>query len=240
MIGAYLKLASKICHKLEIESSSIFTFSYSSSIKVIRKYFRDARDSFIFTVNEIIIYNGGYLIFPLFLTSYEIIIYGLWMRLFTGISMLFRAITDISIHDTTRRYFEGNTLIVRKNLRNILSMNFLIIFVSIIVYFSAKDWLFDFWVGNKSIFSSSINFSLWVMIFANSIQHLSGTFLISIGNHFDFVKKISTAIMILTVLSNVTLGIFYKDISLILIILSLFYVIGSLIYLLRVKHYYAA
>ena len=233
----YLATLYKVCYKLNITFFKIFSFKYDSITKVTKKYFTDSKDSLIFTINEILIYNGGYIIFPFFLNSYEIIIYGLWVRLFTGISMLFRSITDISIHNITRNYFEGNNYEVRKSLKIITALNFSIIFCSFLIYFVYQDNLFFLWLNNDYFFSKLANTALWIIIIANSLQHIAGTFLISVGGNFQYIKKLSSIIMITIMTSNIILGYIYNNINIILLFLSIFYALGSIVYMLKLIKY---
>lgn len=227
----------KVCYKLNIKFFKIFSLKYESIAKVVKTYFNDSKDSLIFTINEILIYNGGFIIFPFFLNSYEIIIYGLWVRLFTGISMLFRSITDISIHSITRNYFEGNNYEVRKSLKIITALNFAIIFCSFLIYFAYQENLFLLWLNNDYFFSKLANVALWIIIIANSLQHIAGTFLISVGGNFHYIKKLSSMIVVTIIASNITLAYIYNNINIILLFLSIFYAFGSLAYMLKLIKY---
>ena len=237
LLVLYVSLLYKVCFKINISFFKIFSIKYDAIKRVVKKYYTDSKDSLIFTINEILIYNGGYIIFPFFLNSYEIIIYGLWVRLFTGISMLFRAITDISIHNITRNYFEGNNYEVIKNLKIITSLNFIIIFCSFLIYFLYQDNLFFLWLNNDYFFPKLTNAALWIIIIANALQHIAGTFLISVGGNFQYIKKLSSIIMITIMTSNIILGYIYNNINIILLFLSIFYALGSLVYMLKlIKH----
>ena len=144
--------------------------------------------------------------------------------------MWLRGIPDISIHRITRAYFSNDFYTAKKYALLTLLLCTTLLFFVMGFYMSFKVAIFDFWVGENFLFSKYFDFALFLMLFANIFQHMAGTFLLSIGGHFELMKTISYYTMIATLLCLILLSAYSFSIDKIVVVLSIVYSIASLVY----------
>lgn len=203
-----------------------------------KQYFQQSKNFFAFTVFEIVIYNSGFIIIPFFYNDFDIIQYGLLITVFNGISIFSRAIVDISIHEMTKTYLEGN-LIKSKKLFNYSLLITLFINVTVfLIFYSLSEFIFDNWVGEKYIFTQLMNLALLIMLIGNSIQHVSGTILVSLKDNFRHVKYKSGIILFFVLLVQLMVILTHGTISLFYLVTSFVYFFGAISYFYGVLNLY--
>lgn len=225
----FFLLLSKLIQELNIPLS----FSFVDSVAFVKRNIQDSKDIVIFSSCEALIYNGGFLFFPYFLSSFDIIIYGLWMKVFMGFAVLMRAIADISIHSITESFYKNDNKLTRALFKNTLVIScFVGVGLTTIFYF-LDDILFKYWVGTQYLFSSLLFLSFVIFFLGNCIQHSAGTFIMSVGSYFSFMKTRSIFICLCSVIITLITLTVFRSIEITLLSFSIIYLIGSIIYLRR-------
>jgi len=205
-----------------------------------KQYFEQSKNFFLFTVFEIIIYNSGFIIIPFFYNDFNIIQYGLLITIFNGVSIFSRSIVDISIHEMTKTYLGGN-LIKSKNIFKYSLLIALLINAMIFLFFYIfSEYIFDNWVGKKYIFTQLMYLALLIMLIGNSIQHVSGTILVSLKDNFRNVKFKSGIILSLILLVQIGVIITKGNISLFYLMTSFIYFFGAISYFYSALSLYKA
>lgn len=203
-------------------------------IKLIRTPLRqEAKNNFLFSINETLIYNSGFLIIPFFYAPFEIILFGLYSRLFSGISIFVRALSDITIHNITESFFEKKFKKAQSSFNLTVTMSFVLSILGFASYLILKKFLFGTWVHERYEFSKILDFSLFIFLASNSIQHVSGTFLTMVGGHFNTLKLLSFFIVLSTVIVQFCAGVMGFQIEKLVLIAACVYALGSIIYLFK-------
>ena len=157
--------------------------------------------------------------------------YGIFLRLFSNFAIIFRAITDIKIHEITKQYFLNDLRSVAKQLNFLILISLTIAFMEIIVFYFTHDLIFSFLLKKQYDFNNIFIITLGVFLISNSIQHPIGTFYVFTGKYFLFLRKLSFYMMLtVTFLSLFTLIVF-KELDYYLIVVSTIYFVGSFVYL---------
>lgn len=213
-----------------LRNKRINYFLFQYFFKTLKKYWNNSYRYFIFSFNEVLLYNVGYILVPIFLSSFYVIQYALWMKLYLGMVMFSRVIGDTFIHKISKLFF-------KKDLENALKLFYKSILLSglisglfSIVIFNTIDIFFMYWVDQKYIFDSYLLYSLILWNIFNSIQHTSGIFLLAEGKSFNFMKNISFYIMLSIVCTFAVLLYMGVSLGVTMISTSLLYAFGSLIY----------
>lgn len=229
-----LTLAIRLLLKDHFENKKDVLISWRSESKsLVTNLKKDSLNNFIFSINETLIYNSGFIIFPFFLLNFDIIIYGLWIRLFSGIALFMRAVSDIKIHDVTTSFFNDDYKKTKSIISKTIIISLIIVVIGFIFYLSVKTFLFHSWVDEKYIFSNLLDISLFILLLGNTIQHISGTFISSIGGYYNSLKSYSLILMIIIISSQLLMVVYLKEIEIILSITSTIYFIGALFYFLK-------
>lgn len=205
--------------------------SFNSLKEYILPFKKNASNNLLFSINETLIYSGGIIILPFFLNDKSIIVYGIFLRLFSNFAIIFRAITDIKIHEITKQYFLNDLRSVAKQLNFLILISLTIAFMEIIVFYFTHDLIFSFLLKKQYDFNNIFIITLGVILISNSIQHPIGTFYVFTGKYFLFLRKLSFYMMLtVTFLSLFTLIVF-KELDYYLIVVSTIYFVGSFVYL---------
>jgi O-antigen/teichoic acid export membrane protein len=217
----------KLIRKLDIS----FSFSYKECVFFVKSNIQDSKDIIIFSLCEALIYNGGFLLFPYFLSTFDTIIYGLWMKVFMGFAVLMRAIADISIHSITEAFHKNNNKLMLVLFKNTLTISCLVGVGLTAIFYFLDDMLFKYWVGTEYLFSTLLFLSFVVFFLGNCIQHSAGIFIMSLGSYFSFMRTRSMFICLFSIIVTlITLKVF-RSIEITLLVFSIVYLIGSLTYL---------
>lgn len=198
------------------------------------RYFKQSKDFFQFTVFEILIYNSGFIIIPFIYNDFDIIQYGLLITIFNGIAIFSRSVMDISIHEMTKAYIADNLNKSKKIFKYSIFMTFFINIILFLFFKVFSEYIFDLWVGTKYIFTNMMYWALLIMLIGSSIQHVSGTILVSLNDNFRNVKLKSGIILILILF--VQMGVILIDGN-----ISMFYLMTSFIYFFgAISYFYSA
>ncbi len=212
--------------KLILRSNFLINIKY-----IFNRYWKKSKDFLIFSINETIIYNIGFLVFPFFYNSKEIIEYGIWVKIFLGLTLLMGVIGLAYNHAISRYYLSMNESLVKNKFKQ--SFIFSIIFIAffILILYSGSDYIFLYWLDNKYKLNNIFFIALAVWCIGNACQHVSGTFLMSTGTEFEFLKNSSLYILITMTCSTLLSLNFGLTIDKTLLVNSLVYFIGALFYL---------
>jgi O-antigen/teichoic acid export membrane protein len=201
-----------------------------ASLKLFKETFSTSKNIVLFSISEAFIYNAGFLIIPIIYTSYEVIQFGLWMKIFMGLAVLIRFATDINIHQITKKYFEKSKNTTLKLFKNTMIISVLIMGMSFFCFFMFKDVFFVIWVKNKYQLNNYMFIALFILLFGNSIQHISGSFLISTGKNFSLIRRNSLLVCFIHIFIYLMSFIFNIKLGILLIILEIVYFSMSIVY----------
>ena len=211
---------------------SIFKINLNQTYIFLKKHFSDGKYYLGFTLNEKLIYNSGFLILVFFLQPVEIVIYGLFIRVFNGISSFSKIINNFYVHDITKKFIgnevENTKLLIRNNILLSLAMT-IILFVCFLI---VEKYLYVYWVDKQYSFGNLTIVSLLIWLFSNSIQHIAGTVLVSIGGAFKKLFNISLVIVINMLIFSLLILLIFNDLEKYLFINSIIYFFGTIFYLL--------
>lgn len=212
-------------------SFNLFLNSIADFILIIKQYGKSSAQYLLFAINETIVYNGGFILIPIFLSSLFIVQYALWMKIFMGILMFVKTVIDIFIHKITRFYHEKDF----DNVYKYLTITFLLsivvsIFFTVSIYYF-NDLLFKYWVDEKYSFSGLYYLALFMWLVGVSIQGVSGTFLLSEGTSFGIMSKVSSAIVLVLVITQFIALYTFKNLEEFLLLGSFVYFLGAFVYL---------
>jgi len=211
---------------------SIFKINLNQTYIFLKKHFSDGKYYLGFTLNEKLIYNSGFLILVFFLQPVEIVIYGLFIRVFNGVSSFSKIINNFYVHDITKKFIgnevENTKLLIRNNIFLSLAMTILLF----ICFLIADKYLFVYWVDKQYSFGNLTIISLLIWLFSNSIQHIAGTVLVSIGGAFKKLFNISLVIVINMLIFSLLILLIFNDLEKYLFINSIIYFFGTIFYLL--------
>ena len=190
---------------------SIFKINLNQTYIFLKKHFSDGKYYLGFTLNEKLIYNSGFLILVFFLQPVEIVIYGLFIRVFNGVSSFSKIINNFYVHDITKKFIgnevENTKLLIRNNIFLSLAMTILLF----ICFLIADKYLFVYWVDKQYSFGNLTIISLLIWLFSNSIQHIAGTVLVSIGGAFKKLFNISLVIVINMLIFSLLILLIFND-----------------------------
>jgi len=204
-------------------------FSFKKSWSKISIYKENALDNLSFKVNEVVIYNWGYLIIPLF-SEQLLIIYAILNRMFLGAVIPIRAVSDIYIHNLTQLFLLQGFHSIERKLKKLILQSFLlgIVIVFFVSYFHEE--INSYWLNNKVSMDAEFLSAFAIFLLTNAILHPIGLFLISIGNHFTKMRNYSFFIMILTILL-VTILLILNENEWVLLCASFVYTISLYFYI---------
>lgn len=227
---AYLQYS--IC-KSYIKRKLIILTGLKKTVFTFRNYWNDARDSFIFNINETLIYNNGYILIPLYFGSFFIIQYGLWMKLFLGITLISGGISSIFIHKITETYFNGNYRQTKNYLLLSLILSVMISLFTFSIFYNFSDLIFKYWVSEKYSMDKNLLYSLGLWTVVNALQTVSGIFLLSIGGQFKYIRNLSSIILVFIIITTIfCLSVGYS-LGALLLILGCIYTFGVSFYMYR-------
>lgn len=165
--------------------------SVSHASETFLRYWPDTKNYLAFMVNETLLYNGGYLIVPAYLDYRGVIIFGVWMRIYSGMTLITRAVSDITIHVITQYFFNGNVSMAQRLLIKSAWLSVGLAAGLTLTFVALHDSFMTLWVSGKYSFDTLMFVGLGTFLCANALQHVMGTFLVSIGEHFRILRNIS-------------------------------------------------
>lgn len=203
----------------------------SSDLIGIRKYIKDAFYNFQFRVNELFIYNWGYVLFPL-VSDQMLIVYSIFNRLFLGVSVGIRAITDINIHYLTKMFFDHQIAFLRRRFKLTVALGIISSLTAIILLILFKSELNTYWLNDKVSLNNLLITAFSLYLVGNAITHSSGLLLISTGGSFRLMSTYSRNVLIGTMIV-VILFMYLKrvDLGYILISSGVIYFLAAFWYL---------
>jgi O-antigen/teichoic acid export membrane protein len=202
-----------------------------TSWALVRRLWSKSRDSLTLTMSDTLIYNFGFLILPFFLGPADIISYSLWLKVFFGGALIIRIIIDIYIHDITRFHFLGEPSRAAALLRKSIYLSLLLALGFSLAFFLVKTVLFAVWVQNVSAFSDHQYASLGIWLGALAIQGSAGTFLLSQGGSFAFMRNTSLWLMLAVCSAFTALVASRVPLGTTLLFVGMINLVGSFVYL---------
>jgi hypothetical protein len=151
----------------------------------------------IFTFVEIFSANAGYILLPFMNTS--VVEYSLWLRLYFGIAVIQRLITDVKIHSMIEIYHtQPNKL--GSVVSSVIKQTFgIFIFFSIVINVYGDD-LINIWLSGSVINSNFFFSSLILALFINIFHHSLGSLLLSAGKLYAEILTASIILAFLVIL----------------------------------------
>lgn len=207
--------------------SRIFVIKVFFSIK---KYTADSINYLIFTFSELTIYYSGFVLVPLFLNNNDSILYGIWSKLFFGFSLIIYSFAELNIHEITKLFFLNQLPETIKRLNSTLILLLIIMTFSLFLLYNFRTEIFIIWTNGKYQLDSTLFISLSIWVVANCIQHIAGSFQLSVGSFFKIMKIYSLVIGIVILLLGVFTLYYTKSLELYLLSTSIIYLIGSFSY----------
>jgi hypothetical protein len=187
--------------------------SLNSLVAVLRDVRLDACRFFLFSINEILLYNLPLVYFTLVNARDELVFFGVWTRLFQAVVLPMRMLIDARVNRKTASYHAGNFSTLREDLK----VSVLIAMLSVMVLLAALALIIEplvHWLGADELVGASwmgIGLATWCI--GNAVQHVYGTFIVSYGLGFAFALKasavstiISALIFFVAMLLNVSVG----------------------------------
>lgn len=198
--------------------------------RLIAAHKKESSQYFVFMINESLIYNWGYLITPFLLSTSNIVLFGLWMRLFSGMASFSRSVADITIHSITKNFFSGKLDLANTERKRTILLTVVISTLMVAFFALFADPIMNYWVDGKYVIDGYLLLALFVLLISNSIQHVAGTVLVSLGNHFKKLRNMS-AILCGSVLVGTTAGTFaYSTVVAYVFVFALIYLVGAFWY----------
>ncbi len=191
LLGTYCYVTGSLLRLSGINLLTLCRIRLPFLIKYFLQYRRETLSYLLFMVNETLIYNWGYLIIPVFLDIKQVVVYGLWMRIYSGMATVMRAVSDVTIHTITKSFFQNRHDAARTMKKNTLMLSLCVSFTMIGVFTTLHRWIMAVWVHDKYQFDTLLLIGLASWLIGNSIQHVAGTFLVSIGGYFQTIRNLS-------------------------------------------------
>ena len=174
-------------------------------------------------------YNWGYLIIPFF-SDQLLVLYAILNRIFLGVSIPIRAISDIYIHNLTKIYFsKGFSSIEHKIIKLILISLILGLMMIFFIFYFHKELNF-YWLNEKASIDLVFLYAISIFILTNTILHPIGSVLISIGGYFKKMRNYSFIVVTLMITISLILLILNKG-EFVLLGASLAYSISLVFYI---------
>ncbi|EMI7258997.1 hypothetical protein V6932_002700 [Vibrio alginolyticus] len=215
-----------------IHHSLIFNNIKESFNRLRVIYFSRSFDYFIFSICESLIYNLPFIILPLLYLNGDIIEFSLWMKLYLASILISKLITETFIHRLTKKIHTRS----RDGLKDyvIILVFCLSLSVMISLFFTLfSDEIFDIWTSSKYYLTDIYLIAFWLFSLGNSLQNVSGTLLLSLGENFKFMKKASSVFAGLFIATYIVGYSFDMPFQRIFLLTSIWYLIGALVYFVK-------
>jgi O-antigen/teichoic acid export membrane protein len=212
--------------------------NFKEGVVFYKKEFSKAKNFFVFTVNEILIYNSGFLLVPIFFDEIDIIKFGLLITVYNGIALFSRSIIDISVHSITKNFLENKKNKSFKIFKYSILLSSIISLLFFAGFYLFLNEIFNIWVGEKYMFSNLMLVGLLVFLIGNAVQHISGTLLLSLKNNFKLMRKISSVIFLAIAICQIVICYYNLELQYFFIITAIIYFLGSFLYLKKVLYLY--
>ena len=213
----------------KMNSFGYYGFDIRGAWHKIPFYKESAFDNLIFKINEVLMYNWGYLIIPFF-SDQLLVLYAILNRIFLGVSIPIRAISDIYIHNLTKIYFsKGFSSIEHKIIKLILISLILGLMMIFFIFYFHKELNF-YWLNEKASIDLVFLYAISIFILTNTILHPIGSVLISIGGYFKKMRNYSFIVVTLMITISLILLILNKG-EFVLLGASLAYSISLVFYI---------
>jgi O-antigen/teichoic acid export membrane protein len=205
-------------------------FSFRQSIAFIQKLSHDAGNSFLYSLCLSLSYHIGFLIVPFYLDNFAVIQYGLWYKIVYGASMFIGALSDMTIHQTTRNYHESNTQDTLYYLAKTVGIGLAITSGIFLFLYFFKEHIFKLWVGSEYMFDLFQFIAMLLYFVGRSLQHITATFIISVGGEFSTVKKVSIIFLLITLISSIFTLHFGGNLGELLVVINIIVFLDALVY----------
>jgi hypothetical protein len=235
-ISCYIVLAyliRRVLHKFQISYVRVLKKVWVKSYIIFIRYFEQSKNYLIFTVNETLIYNGGYFLIPAFFGNFETIQFSLWMKIFLGVALIVRVFADTLIHRLTKYHINGERESAMKVFKVGIILSIASSFSILLIFTMIQDVFFRLWTDEIYVFNSLMLSSLWIWSMSNAVQHVSGTFLLAEGMQFRFMKRMSTIICLSILIVFGSASYITNDFANTFFAMSIVYMIGSCIYFVK-------
>ncbi|MFD1383496.1 hypothetical protein ACFQ45_08970 [Rhodanobacter aciditrophus] len=216
-----------------VRSDAIKIFHIKKHVRFVKKLWEDAFSYLFFNFSEAFIYNFGFILFPYFLLDVDMIVYGLWLKIFVGVNLFSVLAINVFIHKITELYHSNDFERTVKYLSCSFSLSLSISLVSLSIFSIWENEILQRWISDSKYTEGFPLAALWVWCVVNCIQSTCGVFLLSIGGNFVFLRKLAlttSGVMLLSVLYCSYHGFALYEI---LLYASLVYAVGCIGYCVR-------
>lgn len=151
----------------------------------------------VFSANEVLLYNLPLVYFSWVGGAPQLLYFGVWMRLFQLVVLPMRVLADARVNRQTGAYFQGETAVVRRELRTSLRAAVAVVGVTLVGAWLLREQVLG-WLGAGVLVDDRWFLpALAVWGLGNALQHVLGSFVLSYGGGFGFALRSS----LVTVLS---------------------------------------
>ena len=182
---------------------------------------RNGLNNMLYSVSDLLINNSGIIIIPYLFTDKVVLTYHLWLRLYRGLSLFYRSVMDAEIPRLTLFYFNNELRIFNRRIVRSLYVHIsLVTLASFILVLLSNEFFMFFNVEIGSRDTHIVFFvSLWILMFANVIQHRVANVMLSIGGYYLGMRKISFRMLAVVVMTYLFIG--YLRVSLVYTLIAL-------------------
>jgi O-antigen/teichoic acid export membrane protein len=205
-----------------------------NAVTFYKQSFSKAKNFFLFTINEILIYNSGFILVPIFYDEVNIIQFGLLISVYNGIALFSRSIIDISFHDMTKKYLENQKDNFFKIFTYSILLSSLITLLFFTFFYFYKNEIFSIWVGKKYVFSNLMLVGLLFFLLGNVVQHISGTLLLSVNNNFKVMRNISSLMFLIIAIFQIAICYYKLELEYFFLTTAIIYFFGAFVYLRKI------
>lgn len=151
----------------------------------------DASRYLLFSLNELLLYNLPLIVFTLQSSGPELVYIGIWTRLFQLLVLPMRMLVDVRVNRQTAAWFQGNTALLRRELRLSLVIAVMSVAIALAMLAAVATPLLG-WLGSPALATDRwllVGLALWAA--GNAVQHVYGSFTLSRGGGFAYALKAS-------------------------------------------------
>jgi O-antigen/teichoic acid export membrane protein len=221
--------------KLNFKVADKASFNKKDIKEFIATYWKDSFNYLFFIISESVIYNWGFILVPFMFSQANLIEYGIWNKILMAFVLLNSIISDLFLSKITSTYFANHYKETRVFLYKTIFFSFCLGVALFLFLFNFREQIFKFWVHDQYKLSSMHIFSLGVFFIANSLQHHSGTFLLSVGGYFKNMRIMSLTLSGLTILLLILIMILKYNFEQALMLTSIIYAGGAVWYFIKAQ-----
>jgi O-antigen/teichoic acid export membrane protein len=217
--------------------SEVTMFRFDEFKEDFARVRRDGIENFTYSITDMAINNSGIIMVPYLYDDKFVIVYHLWLKMYRGMSIVYRSLMDAEIPELTRLIYENRIADVKSKAFKFMKYTiYSLIGVNILIWVYS-DEVFNLF--KVSLLSDSFVFfyclALLILMVANTIQHRIASILLSIGGYYSRLKKISVIIFGLLIVYLLLANFWFITLAGFLTILSSIMLLSGLVHLILFK-----